>query len=168
MKVGGERQTDRAQSLAPVTWYATAHTFNRCRGRMSPQEDAEGEKRMGTHHKCKSQAKQNSIAQAHILRNLICMVIKGSNLFCHLETPSQAVPSWWQIVLMLCYTLEVFFVEMPFSCQFDLKPLLVLKLLHCEVSHLKILHIEHTVRSINFGTSTQLSSFWLYTPPQWI
>ena len=26
----------------------------------------------------------------------------------------------------------------------------------------------HTVRSINIGTSTQFSSFWLYTPPQWI
>ena len=25
-----------------------------------------------------------------------------------------------------------------------------------------------TVRSINIGTSTQFSSFWLYTPPQWI
>ena len=26
----------------------------------------------------------------------------------------------------------------------------------------------YTVRSINIGTSTQFSSFWLYTPPQWI
>ena len=24
------------------------------------------------------------------------------------------------------------------------------------------------VRSVNIGTSTQFSSFWLYTPPQWI
>ena len=26
----------------------------------------------------------------------------------------------------------------------------------------------YTVRSINIGKSTQFSSFWLYTPPQWI
>ena len=27
---------------------------------------------------------------------------------------------------------------------------------------------SYTVRSINIGTSTQFTSFWLYTPPQWI